>query len=126
MPNKCTNCGKLHDNNANYLLKGCDNCGHKFFFFVKEEALREAEKDIENLTPTEITEIEKDIRDIIKEKVPEDETVILDVEAIRVIKPGKYKIDVTTLFTQKPIIIRVGNGKYELDFTTLLDRMKRK
>ena len=49
-----------------------------------------------------------------------DETVILDLEAIRVIKPGKYTIDVTKLFKQKPIVIRVGPGKYRLDLSILL------
>lgn len=131
MPNKCTKCGKIHPDDAPYLLReGCDNCGSKFFFYVREEALKEAEEDIKKLSSNEIKEIERDIRDIVSEEedrpLEDEETVILDVEAIRVIKPGKYRIDVTSLFQQRPIVIRVGSGKYEIDLSTLVKRFRKK
>ena len=122
MPNKCTRCGKIHSDDSPYLFQGCDQCGSKFFFYVRQEALQQAEKDLKELKPKEIDEIEKDIRDIIPKQVEKDETVVLDVEAIRVIKPGKYMIDVSNLFTQKPIVIRVGAGRYELDLTTIMSK----
>ena len=109
----------MHADSADYLLKGCDVCGSKFFFYVREETLEMAEKDISGLTKEEVKEIESDIRDIIPEADRAD-TVVLDVEAIRVIKPGKYLIDVANLFTQRPIVIRVGPGKYKLDLTTII------
>ena len=119
MPNKCTKCGKLHPDNAEYLMEGCDSCGSKFFFYVRQDLLQEIEKDVVKLTEKDVEEIEKDVRDITGE---EDETVILDLEAIRVIKPGKYKIDVMNLFNQKPLVIRTGEGRYKLDLTTLIYR----
>ncbi len=131
MPSRCTKCGKIHPDDAPYLLeKGCDSCGSRFFFFVKGDALRQAEEDIGRLSKQDIKEIEKDIRYIVAEseetEVEEDQTVVLDVEAIRVIKPGKYRIDLTNLFTQRPIIVRVGPGKYEIDLSTIMDKMKRR
>ncbi len=126
MPSKCTKCGKLHPDDADYLLSGCDECGSNFFFYIRPEILEKMEKEVEKLTKKEIVEIERDIREIIPEKIEKGETVILDLEAIRVIKPGKYKIDVTNLFTQKPIVIRIGSGKYELDLSTLMMKLKRK
>ena len=130
MPNKCTKCGKIHQDDAPYLLEdGCDNCGSRFFFYVRKESLKKAEEDIKKLTPTEIKEIEEDIREIVSDvekPIEEDETVILDVEAIRVIKPGKYHIDVTNLFNQRPIVIRIGPGKYEIDLTTMMSRFRKK
>lgn len=129
MPNKCTKCGKIHPDDADYLINGCDRCGSKFFFYVREDAIKKAEKDIEKLTTKELEEIEKDIRYIVSEEKPGakvDDTVILDVEAIRVIKPGKYHIDVTTLFSQRPIVIRVGPGKYEIDLTSIMDKFRRR
>lgn len=130
MPNKCTKCGKIHPDDASYLLEeGCDKCGSRFFFYVRQDALKQAEEDIKKLTTKEIEEIEHDIRDIVSEvekPVEEDETVILDVEAIRVIKPGKYYIDVTKLFMQRPIVIRVGPGRYEIDLTTVMSYFKKK
>ncbi|MCX6817744.1 MAG: Zn-ribbon containing protein [Candidatus Aenigmarchaeota archaeon] len=123
MPNRCTRCGKLHPDEAPYLLKaGCD-CGSRFFFFVKEESLVQAEKEIDSLTPEDVKHIESDIRFIVSEterEVDDDETVVLDVEAIRIIKPGKYHIDLTNLFSQKPIVIRIGSGKYKIDLSSLM------
>ena len=129
MPNKCTHCGKIHQDDAPYLLNGCDKCGSKFFFFVKEEWLSKADKDLKKLSGKELEEIEHDVRDIISEggltKVS-DETVVLDLEAINVIKPGKYEIDVVNLFNQKPLIIKVGAGKYEIDLSVLAEKWKYK
>lgn len=128
MPNKCTKCGKLHDDAAEYLMTGCDECGSKFFFYIRKEALEKTEKEIKeitkSLTEQDIQEMEKDIREIVPEYIKDEDTVILDLEAIRILKPGKYRIDVTNLFTQKPIVIRVGPGKYELDLTTLVKEKK--
>ena len=126
MPNKCTRCGKIHSDDSPYLFQGCDQCGSKFFFYVRQEALQQAENDLKDLKPKEIDEIEKDIRDIIPKQVDKDETVVLDVEAIRIIKPGKYRIDVSNLFTQRPIVIRVGSGRYELDLTTIMSKFSDK
>jgi predicted nucleic acid-binding Zn-ribbon protein len=123
MPNKCTRCGKIHPDDSPYLVSGCDVCGSKFFFYIRQDVLNKADKELKKLTQKEIDEIEKDIREIIPEGVDEDETVVLDLEAIRVIKPGKYEIDVTNLFNQKPIVIRMGPGKYELDLSVLLSRL---
>ena len=122
MPNKCTRCGKIHPDSADYLVNGCDVCGSKFFFYIRQEAVHKYEKEVEKLTKQEVKEIEQDIREILPEKIDKDETVILDLEAIRVIKPGKYRIDVTNLFTQKPVVIRIGPGKYELDLSTIMQK----
>ena len=126
MPNKCTMCGKIHSDDAKYLLEGCDQCGNKFFFYVREEHIKQMEEDTKNLTPTEVKEIEADVRDIIPEEAKADETVVLDLEAIRIIKPGKYMIDVTTLFNQRPVVIRVGSGRYEIDLSTIKKKWKDK
>lgn len=127
MPNKCTRCGKIHPDDAKYLLEGCDDCGSKFFFYVRQEVLGNIEKEIDKLSPKEIAEIERDVRDIIEpDRLEKDETVVLDLEAIRIMKPGKYVIDVANLFTQKPIVIRASPGKYELDLSVLLSRLRNK
>ena len=126
MPSKCTKCGKIHPDNAPYLLSGCDECGSKFFFYFRKDILPTVEKDISKLSKKEIGEIEQDIRDIIPRGLEKEETVVLDLEAIRVIKPGKYKIDVTNIFNQKPIVIRLGPGKYKLDLTTLMSCLRKR
>lgn len=129
MPNKCTKCGKLHPDDADYLLTtGCNACGGRFFFFVREELVKEVEEEVADISRKEMKEIESDVREIVsaEKDVKKDDTVVLDVEAIRVIKPGKYQIDVTTLFNQRPIVVRVGAGKYEIDLSTLADKLGKK
>ena len=125
MPNKCTRCGKIFMDDSKRLIEGCDECGSKFFFYIRQEALDKAEKELRTLKTSEVDEIEKDIRQIIPQAVDDKETVVLDLEAIRVIRPGKYRIDVANLFSQKPIVIRVGPGRYELDLSTLMTRLRK-
>ncbi|OYT58032.1 MAG: hypothetical protein DRO96_02230 [Candidatus Aenigmatarchaeota archaeon] len=118
MPNRCTRCGKIYPDDAD-LRNGCSVCGGKFFIHVKEEQLKDTDEFIQ-LTKKQIDEIESDVRDIVgEENIRSDESVVLDLEAIRVIKPGKYEIDLTNLFTQRPIVIRIAPGKYEIDLTSI-------
>ncbi|RLI98650.1 MAG: hypothetical protein DRO99_00230 [Candidatus Aenigmatarchaeota archaeon] len=126
MPNKCTMCGKIHPDDAPYLMEGCDECGNKFFFYVREEHVDQMEEETKDLSRKEIEEIEQDVRDIIPDESKKEDTVVLDLEAIRIIKPGKYVIDVTNLFNQRPIVIRVGSGRYEIDLSTIMKRWKGK
>lgn len=125
MPNKCTKCGKIHPDNADYLMDGCDQCGSKFFFYIREEMLEKLDRELDRLKGREIKEIERDVRDILP-GIDDNETVVLDIEAVRVMKPGKYLIDLTNLFTQKPIVIKVGPGKYKLDLSVLISGLKKK
>ena len=124
MPNKCTACGTVHPDDAPYLLtEGCNKCGSRFFFFVKQEALQQIEKEVETISQEEMKEIEEDVREIVG--TSEEETVILDLESVRVVQPGKYAIDVTNLFKQRPIVIRTAEGKYKLDLSSLRIRKPR-
>ena len=128
MPNKCTSCGKIHADDAPYLLSGCDGCGSKFFFYVKEAQLRKVGKSLSSLSKNELQEIETDVREILSEEegvaVSDRDTVVLDIEAINIIKPGKYEIDVVNLFNQKPLVIKVGSGKYKIDISLLAEKWK--
>ncbi|MCK5698299.1 MAG: hypothetical protein KAH93_00475 [Candidatus Aenigmarchaeota archaeon] len=122
MPNKCTHCGKIHPDEADYLLEGCDECGSKFFFYIKEDNLKKAEETVKKLTKTQLKEIESDVREIISnnEKTStKDDAVALDIEAINIKQPGKYEIDLVNLFNQSPLIIKLGAGKYKIDLSTL-------
>ena len=129
MPNKCISCGKMHPDDADYLLSGCDVCGSKFFFYVPESRARDADKSIALLSKSEMKEIEGDVRDILKKNEVDatgDKTVILDLEAVRVVAPGKYEIDIINLFNQRPIVIKVGTGKYEIDLSSIAVKFGKK
>src|SRR3989344_1168403 len=122
MPYKCVHCSKIYEDGASQVLSGCDNCHSKFFFYMKEDQLKkikESEDNIE-LTTAEKKQVEKDIRDIAG--IEDEETpVFLDFESIKIIKPGKYVVDLGNLLaTNKPRIYKIEDGKYVVDLSSLM------
>ena len=124
MSHKCVRCGKLHIDNAKYLINGCDECGSKFFFYVSEEGEKRAQRITENLTKKQIREMETDVRSILGHE--NKKVLVLSIEAIRLISPGKYELDLINLFNQTPLVIKIGEGKYEIDITELPKRKENK
>jgi len=114
MPHQCVRCGTLYEDAANELLKGC-SCGGRLFFYVKKEKLKEIQEKTVNLTEEEKIQIEKDVFDLIGGQIEEDQPVVLDLESVRVLKPGKYELDLVHLFKKEPIVIKLGEGKYMID-----------
>jgi len=102
---------------AKDLLTGC-SCGSKFFFFVRKEKLEQAKKISDNLTKKDRVQIEKDVEDIIDYKLKGDGPVFLDLESIRILKPGKYELDLVDLFRRKPLIYKLEDGKYIIDLVS--------
>lgn len=127
MANKCTHCGKIHSDDADYLLEGCDKCGSTFFFYIKEDNIEKAEETVKRLSKAQIKEIESDVREIISNDAKKSgkgdsskgDAVALDIEAINIKGPGKYEIDLVNLFNQRPLIIRLGSGRYKIDLSNL-------
>ena len=122
MPHKCVKCGKLHPDNADYLMNGCDECGAKFFFYVSEDEEEKAQRITANLTKKQILEMETDVRSILGHK--KNKVLVLGIEAIRILSPGKYELDLVNLFNQTPLVIKIGEGKYEIDLTELPKKKK--
>ncbi|QQG38580.1 MAG: hypothetical protein HYS32_03160 [Candidatus Woesearchaeota archaeon] len=121
---QCVKCGTLHEDVSNEILKGC-KCGGKLFFFIKKENLKEAERVQENLTEKDKQEIEKDVMDIIGIKESDDYPVILDLESIKVLKPGRYDIDLVHLFKKAPLVYKLDEGKYFVDIATTFEMEKK-
>ena len=128
MPNQCTKCGKVYPDAAEEILAGCE-CGARFFYYIKQEKLDEIEQGKRNEVHTVISElnkadkvqIEKDIRDITGMEEEPDKPVILDLESVKVIKPGKFEIDIVNLFNKKrPLIYKLEEGKYIIDLASTL------
>jgi len=114
MAHQCVKCSRIYENASQELLKGCSNCGGKFFFFIRKEDLDEAAKITENLSMEEKEQIEQDIFELIGVE-SDEKPVVLDLESIRVTKPGKYEISLVDLFSGKPLVFRIGEGKYVID-----------
>lgn len=120
MPHQCVKCGKLYEDGSQELLTGCSACEGKFFFYVKKANLEKAREITESLTLEEKEQMEKDVLDLVGEEIKEDQPVILDLESIRVVKPGKYEIDLIDLFNGKPLVYKLADGKYMIDIVSTL------
>ncbi|MBW2999799.1 Zn-ribbon domain-containing protein [Candidatus Woesearchaeota archaeon] len=122
MPHQCVRCNSFYDDGAEEILKGC-SCGSKLFFFVRKERLKEAEEIVEELSEKDKEQIEKDVFNIMGIKPERDKPVILDMESIRVLKPGKFELDLVHLFNKEnPIIFKLEEGKYFIDVAETFKR----
>jgi predicted nucleic acid-binding Zn-ribbon protein len=126
MAHRCIHCGKIIAAGSREILDGCQKCGGKFFFYVREDLLKKeaesGEKQIEEqvieLKESEKKRVEEDVRAILKVE-DEEKPVILDVESVRVLGPGRFEIDIVSLMNKKPIVFKLEEGKYVIDFSNL-------
>ncbi|MCA9478315.1 MAG: hypothetical protein KC535_04160 [Nanoarchaeota archaeon] len=119
MPHQCVACGTLYDDGAKEILHGCSSCHGKLFFYVKKERLEELKEEqpqLFNLSAKDKKQIEEDVYDIIGETIDKEKPIILDIESIKILKPGKYELDLVNLFKSKqPLIYKLEDGKYMID-----------
>ena len=73
------------------------------------------EEPLFKLTKKEKEQIEKDVLDILGDEIDREKPIVLDLESIRILKPGKYELDLVSLFKKKPLIYRLEDGKYMID-----------
>ena len=114
MPHQCVRCGKFYDDGAGEILKGCP-CGGRLFFYINKKKLEESKNIVTDLTVQEKNEIEKDVFDLIGIERGVEKPVVLDLESIRILKPGKYELDIVNLFRKRPLIYKLEEGKYLID-----------
>ena len=126
MPHQCVHCGNVFPDAAEEILKGC-SCGGHFFYYIKEMPSPEVKEAIVELEKSDKIQIEKDIREITGQEEKPDEPkkpVILDLESVKVIKPGKFEIDIVNLFSKKrPLIYKLEEGKYIIDLAASISKV---
>lgn len=125
MPHQCVRCGALYEDGDNALLDGCE-CGAKLFFFIKKDKLKKVQQATEKLSKKEKQQIEKDVFDLVGSEVDKGDPVVLDLESIRIMKPGKYELDLVHLFKKDPVVFKVGDGKYMIDLIASFAGLKKK
>ncbi|HZX12276.1 MAG TPA: Zn-ribbon containing protein [Candidatus Nanoarchaeia archaeon] len=111
---QCVKCGKIYEDGSNQILKGCSDCSGRFFFFVRNEALKKVQEVTQSLSKEDRERIEEDVKDIIG-LADEDVPVILDLASINVLKPGKFELDLVRLFKGDPLVYKLADGKYIID-----------
>jgi uncharacterized protein len=121
MPHQCVKCSKIIPQATKEIIEGCESCGGKFFFYIREEQLEKIkEKPQVDIPEPEKIAIEKDVREIAG-ITDEEAPVILDLESIRFLGDGKYEIDVVNLFNkERPLIYKFDEGKYMIDLASTL------
>lgn len=127
MPHQCVRCNTFYDDGNEAILKGC-SCGAKLFFFIRKEKLEKLKAATEKAPPVDETEkkqIETDVFNVLGVTEPE-EPVVLDIEAVRVLKPGKYELDLVHLFKGEPLIFKLADGKYIIDIAETFRRLRKK
>lgn len=119
MAYKCVHCSAIYYDGSRETLSGC-TCGSKFFFYIKQEKLKEIEQAIASepeLTIQEKKQMEADVREITGVN-EESKPIFLDFESVKVMKPGKYLLDLTKLFNKdKPQVYHLEDGKYIIDLS---------
>jgi len=123
MSHRCVKCGKIYPSTAPEILRGC-SCGSHYFFFFRDEdkVLRD---ETERLSPKEREEIMQDIKEVLGPAEIE-RPVILDLESIKVTKPGKFEIDLVSLFKKRPVIYKLEEGKYIIDIASTFHFFQKK
>ena len=117
MPHQCVRCGKFYPDGSKELLKGC-GCGGRFFFYIKKENIEKAKELTVDLTKEDKKQIEKDVKEIIGNQIDDEKPVVLELENIKILKPGKYELDLVELFNGKPLVYKLEDGKYVIDLST--------
>lgn len=125
MPHQCVRCNTMYADGAQEILKGC-SCGARLFFYIKKKQLEESKELVSNLTEDDKKHIEEDIGEILSiKKEDPNRPVVLDIEAIRILKPGKYELDLVHLFKKDPMIVKLEEGKYMIDLGQLFDKKEK-
>lgn len=121
MPYRCVHCSEIYSDGSEEVLTGCKKCKSKFFFYITSEKLNqilENEEKEPELSEKEKNQIESDVREIAG--IKDDEApVFLEFESIKILKPGKYILDISKLLSSnKPKIYHLEDGKYIVDLTS--------
>ncbi len=127
MPHQCVKCSKIYDDGKADLLKGCQACSGKLFFYITKARLEKLrEEDQIELTNKQKEQIENDVYDLIGDEIDKEKPVILDFESIKILSPGKYELDLVNLFNKKqPLIYRLEDGKYVIDLIETFKKVKK-
>ena len=124
MPHQCVRCNKFYEDGAKEILKAC-LCGARLFFYIKKEKLEESKKITEKLTKEEKKEVEKDVLDLVDLDMAKEKPIVLDLESIKIMKPGKYELDLVRMFKGEPLIFKLEEGKYIIDIPESFKKIKK-
>ena len=105
------NCGKTYSDDSDELIEGCE-CGSALFMY---ENRIEEEKTEEELRE-EKAKVESDIEEMVAqgEKKRDNIKLEFDLDSISVEEEGVYKINVSRLLEEMPLVIEKSEGVYKI------------
>jgi predicted nucleic acid-binding Zn-ribbon protein len=126
MPHKCARCERIYDSTSKELLQGCP-CGSRLFLFLRDKpgiAKEEAVKELKTkkLKESDLQWLDKQFGDRMAKKG----TIRLDVENMTRLEEGKFTLDVASLMSGKPIVVRADEGVYYIDIPYAMKPKKKK
>ena len=120
MPHQCVKCSRIIPAGSREILEGCRECKGRFFFYVRDEQLKEMREKVIEIPEEQRESIEEDVREMAG--ITDDQApVILDIESIRITGEGKFELDIAKLFKRdRPLIYKLEEGKYIIDLASTL------
>ncbi|BDZ69121.1 Zn-ribbon domain-containing protein [Methanobacterium ferruginis] len=91
---RCIKCGHEYEDSEDLILKGCPNCGSKFFELHQEGKVKEI-KEMKGNSVETIMVHEHGVYEVNLESLMADESVIVSDEE------GKYLIDINYILKKK-------------------------
>ena len=116
MPHKCARCGNIYGDGSPELMDGC-SCGARVFLYIRENQGVTKERALEELKNREISEsdiewLDREFGDKLENS---KKTIHLDVENMERLEEGKFKLDIASLMSGKPVVIKAEEGVYYID-----------
>lgn len=114
MPHRCLRCGNVYNDRSMEIITGC-SCSSKLFLYVRDDKKSKELKDKNQIKGKKdnLIDSKDNVQRIILKN--NDTPVILDIETIRIVKPGKYEIDLQKLMARRQIVFKLSEGKYYID-----------
>ena len=120
MPHQCVRCSRIISPGSRELLEGCRKCKSHFFFYIRDDQMKEVKEKIIKIPEEQKKQVERDIREMVG-ITDAAAPVILDIESIRVTGEGKFELDIVKLFRKdQPLIYKLEEGKYIIDLASTL------
>lgn len=126
MPHKCVRCATIYDDGSPELMEGCA-CGARVFMYLRERPGADEKKLREELKESSLKKEDADwIENEFGDKLTrEKKTIHLDVENLRRVAEGVFELDLASLMSGKPIVIKAREGVYYVDVPYAMTKKKK-
>ncbi|HEV8289666.1 MAG TPA: Zn-ribbon containing protein [Candidatus Norongarragalinales archaeon] len=121
MAHKCVRCATVFENNSPQLLSGC-SCGSRVFLFVKDTPGEAIEGEGQKFSPEEAKWLEKELEPFTAEHAVTLETDA--VENVRIVEQGSYVLNIKSLMSGDPVVVKSDKGVYYLRFPALRKKVE--